>query len=50
MEAGGLRELMAGSHGAVRWDDAAARCLTCGNCALAGPTCFCAAAPLPRSQ
>jgi ferredoxin len=41
MDAGGLRELMAGSHGAARWDDVAARCLTCGNCTLACPTCFC---------
>ena len=41
MEAGGLRELMADSHGAARWDDVAARCLTCGNCTMACPTCFC---------
>jgi ferredoxin len=41
MDASGLRELMAGSHGAARWDDVAARCLTCGNCTLACPTCFC---------
>ncbi len=24
-----------------RWDDAASRCLACGNCTLACPTCFC---------
>lgn len=24
-----------------RWDEAAARCLTCGNCTLVCPTCFC---------
>lgn len=24
-----------------RWDDVAARCVTCGNCTLACPTCFC---------
>jgi ferredoxin len=41
MDTGGLRDLMAGSHGAARWDDVAARCLTCGNCTLACPTCFC---------
>jgi ferredoxin len=41
MDTGGLRELMAGSHGAARWDDVAARCLTCGNCTMACPTCFC---------
>jgi ferredoxin len=41
LEADGLRELMAGSHGAARWDDVASRCLTCGNCTMACPTCFC---------
>ena len=41
MDTGGLRELMAASPGAARWDDVAARCLTCGNCTLACPTCFC---------
>ena len=41
MEADGLRELMAASHGAARWDDVASRCLTCGNCTMACPTCFC---------
>ena len=24
-----------------RWDDVAARCLSCGNCTMACPTCFC---------
>jgi ferredoxin len=43
MEAGGLRELMADSHQAARWDDVASRCLTCGNCTMACPTCFCTA-------
>jgi ferredoxin len=41
METGDLRELMADSHQAARWDDVAARCLTCGNCTMACPTCFC---------
>ncbi len=41
MESGGLRELMAASHSAARWDDVASRCLTCGNCTMACPTCFC---------
>jgi ferredoxin len=41
MQADGLRELMADSHHAERWDDVAARCLTCGNCTMACPTCFC---------
>ena len=41
METGDLRALMADSHQAARWDDVAARCLTCGNCTMACPTCFC---------
>ena len=41
MPAAGLRELLADSHDAARWDDVASRCLTCGNCTLACPTCFC---------
>jgi len=36
-----LHDLMAGSHGAARWDDVASRCLSCGNCTMACPTCFC---------
>jgi ferredoxin len=43
METVGLRDLMADSHQAARWDDVAARCLTCGNCTMACPTCFCTA-------
>jgi ferredoxin len=42
MPAGILHDLMAGSDGAARWDDVASRCLTCGNCTMACPTCFCA--------
>jgi hypothetical protein len=38
MQAGGLRDLMAGTHQAARWDEVAARCLTCGNCTMACPT------------
>ncbi len=41
METDGLRELLAASYDADRWDDVAARCLTCGNCTMACPTCFC---------
>ena len=41
MPAAGLHELMAESTDAARWDDVASRCLTCGNCTLACPTCFC---------
>jgi Fe-S-cluster-containing hydrogenase component 2 len=41
MRADGLRDLMARSHDAARWDDVASRCLTCGNCTMVCPTCFC---------
>jgi len=36
-----LHDLMARSDGAARWDDVASRCLSCGNCTMACPTCFC---------
>ncbi|MFG3259839.1 4Fe-4S dicluster domain-containing protein [Streptomyces sp. NPDC048172] len=36
-----LRALMGASTEAARWDDVAARCLTCGNCTMVCPTCFC---------
>jgi ferredoxin len=39
----GLRDLLARSIEHPRWDDVAARCLTCGNCTLVCPTCFCTA-------
>ncbi|WP_261717504.1 4Fe-4S dicluster domain-containing protein [Streptomyces sp. FZ201] len=36
-----VRALLAGSADAQRWDDVAERCLTCGNCTMVCPTCFC---------
>ncbi|MFE0130685.1 4Fe-4S dicluster domain-containing protein [Streptomyces sp. NPDC059037] len=36
-----LRQLMGSSLEAERWDDIASRCLTCGNCMMVCPTCFC---------
>ncbi|MFF1682934.1 4Fe-4S dicluster domain-containing protein [Streptomyces sp. NPDC058256] len=36
-----LRTLMGESLEAERWDDVASRCLTCGNCTMVCPTCFC---------
>ena len=41
MDATGLRDLLAGNLEHPRWDDVAERCLTCGNCTLVCPTCFC---------
>ncbi|MEU6973652.1 4Fe-4S dicluster domain-containing protein [Kitasatospora aureofaciens] len=36
-----LHRLMAGTLDAPRWDDVASRCLTCGNCTMVCPTCYC---------
>jgi ferredoxin len=36
-----LRGLLARNLEHDRWDDVASRCLTCGNCTLVCPTCFC---------
>ncbi|MGH3081633.1 MAG: 4Fe-4S dicluster domain-containing protein [Gaiellaceae bacterium] len=37
----GLPELLAASRDHPRWDEVAERCLTCGNCTMVCPTCFC---------
>ncbi|MEV0567739.1 4Fe-4S dicluster domain-containing protein [Dactylosporangium sp. NPDC050588] len=36
-----LRTLLAGHRADPQWDDVAQRCLTCGNCTMVCPTCFC---------
>jgi len=36
-----LRDLLARNLEHERWDDVASRCLTCGNCTMVCPTCFC---------
>jgi len=36
-----LPELLQRNLEHPRWDDVAARCLSCGNCTMACPTCFC---------
>jgi ferredoxin len=41
MPAGDLRRLLADSRESDHWDDVASRCLTCGNCTMVCPTCFC---------
>jgi sulfhydrogenase subunit beta (sulfur reductase) len=43
METFDLRGLLARNLEHPRWDDVARRCLTCGNCTLVCPTCFCSA-------
>lgn len=37
----GLRDLLLRHYEHPRWDDVARRCLTCANCTLVCPTCFC---------
>ena len=41
METAGLRDLLMANLEHARWDDVAERCLTCGNCTMVCPTCFC---------
>ncbi len=41
VDATDIRDLLARNLESDRWDDVAARCLTCGNCTLVCPTCFC---------
>ena len=36
-----LRALLYANYEHPRWDDVAERCLTCGNCTMVCPTCFC---------
>ncbi len=41
METGDIRNLLMRNLEHPRWDDVAARCLSCGNCTQVCPTCFC---------
>ncbi|MFY9268367.1 MAG: 4Fe-4S dicluster domain-containing protein [Candidatus Manganitrophaceae bacterium] len=41
METDGLKELLYQNLEHPRWEEVAARCLSCGNCTLVCPTCFC---------
>jgi ferredoxin len=41
MDTTGIKELLYRNLQHPRWDDVASRCLACGNCTLACPTCFC---------
>jgi len=38
-----LHDLLLGNLEHPRWDEVAQRCLTCGNCTMVCPTCFCTA-------
>mgnify|MGYP001236477557 CR=1 FL=1 len=37
----GIKDLLYANFENSEWDEVAARCLTCGNCTLVCPTCFC---------
>ncbi|ACB94156.1 4Fe-4S dicluster domain-containing protein [Beijerinckia indica] len=41
LETDGIKDLLQGNPNHPRWDAVAARCLTCGNCTMVCPTCFC---------
>lgn len=41
LETTGLKELLQGQLTSAQWDKVAERCLTCGNCTMVCPTCFC---------
>jgi len=41
LETQGLKELLQSNLTHLRWDDVAERCLSCGNCTMVCPTCFC---------
>jgi sulfhydrogenase subunit beta (sulfur reductase) len=41
LDTDGIKELLYDNAEHPRWDEVSQRCLTCGNCTLACPTCFC---------
>ena len=41
MDASGLRDLLRSTLEHPRWEDVASRCLSCTNCTMVCPTCFC---------
>ena len=41
MDSGDVKELLYRNLDHPRWDDVAARCLSCANCTMVCPTCFC---------
>ncbi|MGH9679477.1 MAG: 4Fe-4S dicluster domain-containing protein, partial [Candidatus Acidiferrales bacterium] len=41
MDTIGIKELLYANLEHPRWDNVAARCLTCSNCTMVCPTCFC---------
>jgi ferredoxin len=41
LDTDGIKELLYRNYENARWAEVANRCLTCGNCTLVCPTCFC---------
>ena len=41
IDTAGIKELLYQNFEHPRWDDVAGRCLTCANCTMVCPTCFC---------
>jgi sulfhydrogenase subunit beta (sulfur reductase) len=41
MDTGGIKDLLYANFEHPRWEEVAGRCLSCGNCTMACPTCFC---------
>ena len=41
MDTTGIRDLLCNNFDHPRWDNVAQRCLTCANCTMVCPTCFC---------
>ncbi|MGO8954016.1 MAG: 4Fe-4S dicluster domain-containing protein [Rhodomicrobium sp.] len=41
LDTAGLKELLQSNPNHSRWDETAVRCLSCGNCTMVCPTCFC---------
>jgi ferredoxin len=41
MDTTGIKELLQGNPEHPRWEDVASRCLSCANCTMVCPTCFC---------
>jgi ferredoxin len=41
LDTAGIKELLYRNYEHPRWDDVAQRCLSCANCTMVCPTCFC---------
>ncbi len=44
LDTDGIKELLQSNPDHPRWDVVAERCLSCGNCTMVCPTCFCTTA------